>query len=82
MTQNAKLLQSHGIFVKHNFQNSQIHTIALLWQKPTAVLIEDFLCKYSDWAHGQNPTLTESECATEKTFLQNFQPYVLMSVCI
>lgn len=30
------------------FKNSQMPTIALLWQKPAAVLIEDFLGKYSD----------------------------------
>lgn len=38
----------------------QILTTTLLWQEPTAVLIEAFLRKYSDWAHGQNPTLTQS----------------------
>lgn len=38
----------------------QILTTTLLWQEPTAVLIEAFLRKYSDWAHGRNPTLTQS----------------------
>lgn len=38
----------------------QILTTTLLWQKPTAVRIEGFLRKYSDWAHGRNPTLTRS----------------------
>lgn len=35
-------------------------TCNLLWQQTAAVLIKAFLRKYSDWAHGRNPTFTRS----------------------